>query len=209
MENNKNDDKSRYWQELKKFWEIFFPASYKFDNYKEIDLQNHEYNFDTITEYILNQNFNSLCVPFYNNFEIVGNIYLLFPEFSENSMKKHENLTGLVYNKNNNEKIAETLLKPIEIIYQNVFSSNPQIDESYWINKDTFTNLYQEKQKINKKYFYTTFFRWNINETPISCSLFYAILMDYKLLDYLKSKDDKLKKGGISNFIKLTYRENY
>jgi hypothetical protein len=208
MENSTVNDKIKFWQELKVFLEIFFPANSNYDDFKEMDSEIPEYIDEIVSEFIANQEYACLCIPFINDYEIAGNFYMFFPEFSENNKKNHEMLTGLKYNKSNNEEIAFSLSKPITIIYQNIFSSNPRIDDSFWLNKVDFANLYNEKQKFNKNFFYKTFFRWNFSETANSDSLFYGLAMDSDLLNYLISKENKLKKGGISNFIKLSKRES-
>ena len=207
MENTNVDDKVKYWQELKTFLEIFFPSKSKFDDFKENDFITSEHNNKIMLEFIANQEYKCLCIPFINNFDIVGNFYMFFSEFSETNKKNHEMLTGIEYNKINNEEIAITISNPISIIYQNIFSPNPKIDDAFWLSKMDFLNLYQEKQKSNKNFFYKTFFRWNFPKTSNSDSLFYGMAMDSTLLDYLKSKEEKLKKGGIKNFIKLSKRE--
>jgi len=206
-ESNNNDDSDKeksinyFWAFLYNYLKHFFPANKNIARLNEIDLNYPSPINNIVSEYFKKENYDCLCIPFLDNYKLIGNFYFFFTQFTDEVQKNHGKLIGWEWKKRNNEKIAERLLTPIAQI-KPVFFINERLvmGEKYWMSKEEFIKLYDEKTQINENYFYKAFFHWSFFDFTAQ-PIMYCYAADYVLIEYLKLKEDKIKFGGI--FYKL------
>ena len=201
-----DESRNKYWAYLYEFLKHFFPANKEMASLSNVDLNNTAFYDELASDYFTKNEYeyDCLCIPFLDNSNIVGNFYMFFEQLPEDFQENHKVLTGFEWNKIYNEEIAMTLAIPVSTKYQHLFDFNPEIGEKYWLNKQEFIDLYTKNSKIKEKYYYTSFFNWSFFDGTIY-PLSYCITIDYTLLDYLKSKDNKCEEN--SDSIELSENE--
>jgi len=89
-ESNNNDDSDKeksinyFWAFLYNYLKHFFPANKNIARLNEIDLNYPSPINNIVSEYFKKENYDCLCIPFLDNYKLIGNFYF----FSLNSLMK-------------------------------------------------------------------------------------------------------------------------